>query len=137
MAKKHELTDIQKGEILGLIPHFSEREIGRQLGIPHETVNDFIHRYQTRQSMENLPRPGKPSKLSKRSDRLLVRLMESKTRIPFRELKNELNQDVSKRTIQRHLQKVADIRKWRAVKWSLLTKEHAKARRKWAQAHLH
>ena len=100
MAKEHELTDIQNGEILRLIPHFSEREIGRQLGIPHETVNDFIHRYQIRQSTENLPRPGKPSKLSKRSDRLLVRLAESKTRIPFYELKNELNQDVSKRTIQ-------------------------------------
>ena len=112
MAKEHELTDIQKGEILGLIPHFLERKIGRQLGIPHETVNDFIHRYQTHQSTENLLRPGRLSKLSKRTDRLLVRLVESKTRIPFQELKNELNQDVSKRTIQRHLQKVAGIRKW-------------------------
>ena len=96
MAKEHELTDIQKGEILGLIPHFSEREIGRQLGIPHETVNDFIHRYQIRPFMKNLLRFSKPSKLSKRSDRLLVRLAESKTRIPFHELKNELNQNVSK-----------------------------------------
>ena len=42
MAKEYELIDIQNSEILGLISHFSEHEIGRQLGISHETVDDFI-----------------------------------------------------------------------------------------------
>jgi len=137
MPKKHELTAVQKGSILALAAHFSHREIGNQLSIPHETVTDFIDRYRKRQSTENLPRLGRPKKTSDAADRLLVRVAEANTRIPFRELKNEVNLDVSERTLQRRLQKVAGIRKWRAVSRALLTKRHAKLRQKWAQAHLH
>jgi len=136
MPKGHELTMFQKGEIIALEPHFSHADIGDQLGIPRETITDFLERSQTRQSIENLPRPGRPRKTSDTADRWLVRNAESETRVPFRQLQSELNIDISKRTIQRRLRE-AGIRKWRAVQRALLTKSDAKKRREWAKKYQH
>ena len=136
MPKGKELTDIQKGEILVLEHHFSHAKIGVELGIPQQTVTDFIDRSQTRESIENLPRSGRPRKTSKTADRWLVRNAESETRVPFKELKSNLNIDISKRTIQRRLRE-AGIWKWRAVKRPQLNKKRAKMRLDWAKAHEH
>ena len=136
MPKEHELTDVQKAEIVALEPHFSHAEIGMQLNIQRPTVTKFLQRFKTRKSIQNLPRPGRPRKTSKTGDRWLVRNAESQTRIPFKRLKNILNMDISQRTIRRRLRE-AGIRKWRAVKRPLLTKAHAYQRRKWARAHRH
>ena len=136
MPKEHELTDFQKGEILALEPHFSHEDIGTQLRIPRQTITDFLTRYRKRQSIENLPRPGRPRKTSNITNRWLVRNAESDTRVPFQELRNILNINISKRTLQRRLHE-AGIRKWRAVKRALLTQNDAKKRRKWAREHRH
>ena len=64
MTKRSELTDIQKGTILALIPYYSYTEIEVQLGIPHSTISSFISSTQKCKSIENLPRPGRPQKLS-------------------------------------------------------------------------
>jgi len=136
MPKEHELTDFQKGEILALKPHFSHAEIGLQLHIPRQTITDFIERSKERQSIENIPRPGRPRKTSTMTDRWLVHNAESDTHVPFQELKNILNIDIGVRTLRRRLRE-AGIRKWRAVKRPLLTPEHAKKRRNWAKIHLH
>ena len=136
MSERHELTTFQKGEILALAPHFSHAEIGSQLSIPRRTISDFIDRFETRQSIENLPRPGRPRKTSNTTDNWLVRNAESESHIPFKELTNTLNIDISTRILRRRLQE-AGIRKWRAVKRPLLTEEHAKQRRLWAKLHRH
>jgi len=66
--------------------------------------------------------------------RYLVRNAESNSRVPFKELKNLTNIDMSIRTIQRQLWEEG-IHKWRAVKRPLLTQKHAKEHLKWAKAH--
>src|SRR5579859_3271299 len=136
MTKGKELTDVQKGAILALIPLHSHAEIGAQLGIPRGTITRFVERARERDSIENLPRPGRPRKLSDSSIRYLVRNAESTTRVPFKELRNLSNIDASIQTM-RHQLREEGIHKWRAVKCPLLTEEHAKKHLVWARAHQH
>ena len=103
MPKEHELTDFQKGKILALEPHFSHAKIGIQLHIPRQTITDFIERSKERQSIENIPRPGRPRKTSTMTDRWLVCNAESDTHIPFQELKNTLKIDIDIRTLRTRL----------------------------------
>ena len=128
--------DFQKGEIVALEPQFSHTKISTQLNIQRPTVTKFLQRFKNRKSIENLPRSGRPRKTSKTRDRWIVRNAESQTRVPLKVLKDILNIDISKRTIQRRLREVG-IRKWRAVNRPLLTKIHVYVRWKWAKAHLH
>ena len=136
MMKEHELTDIQKGAILALVPFYSHAEIGTQLNIPRTTITSFISRTRDRNSITNLPRPGRPRKLSDSAIRYLVRNAESETHVPMKELKNLSNIDVSLQTMRRRLQEEG-IRKWKAMKRPLLTLKHAKERLAWAKAHQH
>jgi transposase len=131
---RKELTDFQKGEIVGLRENYTHREIGRRLSIPHSTVSAFLNRLAKRNTHENLPRPGAPRKTSLSDDRYLVRSAQSNTRQPLAQLRVETNIDISEQTIRRRL-KEAGIRKWRAVNRPLLSQKHAKQRLKWTQEH--
>ena len=133
MSHRHELNDFQKGQIIALEPYLSHAEISRELAIPRQTIVDFIGRSKSRESIDNLPRSGRPRKTSEATDRWLIREAESESHLPFKELKNITNIDV---TTHRRLQE-AGIRKWRAVKRALLTQKHADKRLKWAKAHHH
>ena len=136
MTQRSELTDVQKGAILALRPLYSYAEIETQLGIPHSTIFSFVNCAQKRESIENLPRPGRPRKLSNTTIRYLVHNAKSETRVPFKELRNLSNIDASIQTMRRRL-RGEGIRKWRAVNCPLLTSEHAKKRLDWAKAHQH
>jgi transposase len=136
MAHRCELTDAQKGAILALRPLHSYAEIEAQLGIPHSTSFSFVTRAQERESIENLPRPGRPRKLSNTTIRYLARNAEANSHVPFKELRNLTNIDASIRTIRSRLRENG-IRKWRAVKCPFLTAKHAKQRLAWAKAHQH
>src|SRR5439155_11581079 len=120
MTKGSEVTDVQKGEILALDPLYSHARIEAQLNIPRTTITSFINRARGRESIENLPRPGRPRKLSDADVRYLVRNAESETRVPFKELQNLANIDASVQTMRRRLREEG-IRKWRAVKRPFLT----------------
>ena len=134
MTKGKELTDAQKGAILALLPLYSHAEIGARLGIYPDTITKFVKHAQECDSIKNLPRPGRPRKLSNAAVRYLVRNAESESRVPFKELRNSCNIDVSIQTMRRRLQEEG-IRKWRAVKRPLLTQKHANERLAWARAH--
>lgn len=69
MTTKHELTDIQKDEIIALASHFLHTDIGTQLTISRQTVTDFLYRVKARQSTENISRPGRPRKTSETTNR--------------------------------------------------------------------
>src|SRR5579859_996251 len=130
-----ELTSFQKGRIIearGV--GNSPTEIGEELNIPRTTVVSFLQRFQQRGSEENLPRTGRARKTSARFDHYVTRTAESSMCIPFAELHDITNSEVSVRTLHRWLQE-EHIRKWRAVKRALLTDKHAKTRLKWAMEH--
>ena len=100
MTKESELTDVQKGVILALEPLYSHAKIGAELNIPRTTITSFIDRTRKRESIENLPRLRRLQKLSNADVRYLVHNAESETRLPFKELQNLTNLDVSVQTIK-------------------------------------
>jgi len=112
----------------------SATEIGEQLSIARTTVVSFLQRFDKRGSEENLRRPGRPRKTSARFDRHLIHAALANSRIPFADLRNIINSDVSVSTIHRRLHE-DHIHKWRATERALLTEEHAKKRLKWAREH--
>lgn len=136
MPERHELTDFQKGEIVGLRGLLSETKIGHQLGIPQQTICSFLHRLDERDSISNLSRSGRPRKTSAADDRYIVRTAESKTRVPLAELRIDTCINVCEQTFRRRLRE-AGIRKWRALNRPLLMKEHAAKHHKWVKAHQH
>src|SRR5579859_1508711 len=127
MASKprKELSEWDKGRIEGRSEYMTDIEIGRELHIPCQTVSSFLTRLETRQSSENLPRPGRPRITTKAQDKRIITAAETNTRVPFASLQNIINIPASTSTIRRRLH--ADlIRKWHAVKRTLLRNEHAK-----------
>ena len=134
MTQRCELTDAQKGAILALRPNNSYAKIEAQLGIPHSTSFSFVTRAQECESIENLPWPGRPRKLSNTTVRYLARNAEVNSRVPLEELRNLTNIDASIQTIRCQLCKKG-IRKWRAVKRPFFTPKHAKQHLAWARAH--
>ena len=136
MPERHELTDFQKGEIVGLRGLLPQTKIGCKLGIPQQTISSFLHRVDECDSIDNLQRAGRPRKTSALDDCYLVHTAESETHVPLKELCDQTNLDISEQTIRRRLRE-AGIRKWKAVKRALLTKKHAALHLEWAKAHHH
>jgi Transposase/DDE superfamily endonuclease len=133
----HFLTDIEKGRIIQAnYDCISHNEIGKELNIPARTVSAFLKRVEQRRSVENLPRPGRPRKTSAREDRYIIRTALDNTKVTNSFLRDITNQELSVPTIRRRLRE-DKIRKWRAVKRPLLTKEHARQRLEWARRWQH
>src|SRR5579859_6246252 len=97
---RHELTDFQKGRIIearDLKKSYSE--ICEELHIPRSTIVNFLHRFETRNSEQNLAHTGRPRKTSTRFDHYIIRTAEANTRIPFTELRDITNSEVSVSTL--------------------------------------
>jgi len=130
-----ELTAFQKGQIMetrgvGKSP----TEIGEELNIPQTKVLGFLQWFQQYGSEENLSHTGRPWKTSAWFDCYVTRTAESSMHIPFAELHDITNSEVSVWTLHRRLGQ-EHIWKWRAVKQALLTDKHAKMHLKWAMEH--
>jgi len=138
MASKarKELNELEKGRIEGRTEYMTDREIGRELRIPRQTISSFLTRLKSRHSSKNLPRPGRPRITTEAQNKRIIAAAETNTHVPFASLQNIVNVPVSTSTIQRWLQEDL-IRKWCAVKRPLLRKEHAKKRLEWALKHQH
>src|SRR5579859_6058452 len=91
-----ELTEFQKGQIMearGV--RKSPTEIGEELNIPQTMVVSFLQWFQQHGSKENLPHSGWPQKTSAWFDCYVTRTAESSICIPFAELHNITNSEVS------------------------------------------
>ncbi len=66
MTKNRELTDFERGLIVGLSKgNFSYRNIAAQLGIPKSTVGDVVKKYNEQGLTTTALRSGRPETLSK------------------------------------------------------------------------
>jgi len=119
---RKELSEWDKGSIEGRSVSMTDREIGRELHIPHQTVSSFLTRLETRHSSENLPRSGRPRITTKAQDRRIIAAFQANTHVPFAALQNIVNIPASTTTIRRRLHEDL-IRKWRAVKRALITEK--------------
>jgi transposase len=94
--QQRELREFQKGRIVearGLRMSYSE--IGEELCIPRSTVSSFLTRSKQRDSVTNLPRPGRPPAISESQERYIIQTVNTNTRIPFTELRDITNTNVS------------------------------------------
>jgi len=132
--RRRELTDFQKGQIEGRRQYISHANIGHELGIPRTTVTSFLERLDKLDSDENLPHPGRPRKTSHTTDRHIVHMAESETRVPLAEILAKTDCNVSEQTIRRRLRE-AGIRKGKTMSRPRLTKKHAAKQLKWAKEH--
>ena len=89
------MIDAQKGAILVLILVHIYAEIEVQLDILHSTITNFVLHTEKHNSIENLSQSGRPQNLSNTSIRYFVCTAEANSHIPFKELKNLADIDVS------------------------------------------
>lgn len=110
MPKGKELTDFERGEIVGLFKGgFSHRKIAEILGIPKSTVGEVIKKYNEQGLTTTALRSGRPKILSERDNRHLVKIAKENRSNTLEELTDNFNTSmaisVSKRTVQRTLHK--------------------------------
>jgi len=96
----------------------------------------FLMRFKSRQTPNNLSRHGRLRITTKAQDKWIINAAETNTSVPFASLQDIINVPASTSTIQRRLHEDL-IRKWRAVKRTLLTKECAKKRLEWGLKYQH
>ena len=108
MPKTRELTDFERGEIVGLNKGgFSQRDIAKILDHPKSTVGDIIKKYNELGLTTAAPRSGRPKALDKRDNRHLVKIAKNNRNLTLEEITEKFNTEMSislsSRTIQRAL----------------------------------
>jgi transposase len=109
MPKGKELTDFERGEIIGLYKgkKYTQTEIIKILKHPKSTVGDVIKKYNEQGLTSTLPRPGRPKILSERDNRQLIKITKNNRNKTLEEITEDfneiINKPVSSRTIQRTL----------------------------------
>ena len=112
----------------------NEGEIGRSLNLSRTTVQYTIKKHSHRHQDESNPRSGRPSKLSDRDRRYIIRLARVNPRITYEHLRSEAEVQCSRSTLYRVL-KVYGLTNWLAKKRPLLSEEVAKKRLDWCLTH--
>jgi transposase len=96
MPKGCELTEFERGEIIGLWKGgHSERNIGEILDRPKTTIHDIITNYKNSQQITAAPRPGRPPKLTERNIRQLVRIVKEDRQQSLDEITKKFNESLS------------------------------------------
>jgi transposase len=134
MAKteRREMSLVEKGMIIAFFWVFRNISIVSSLmGRPWSTVKSFLMRATERMHVYNLPRPGRPEKLTKRERRAIWRTIKRDRKLTRQELRDHCAPDVSLRTIDRYLRKNG-MMKWLAKRRPKLTAERAAKRLQWA-----
>ena len=110
MPKQRELTDFERGEIVGLSKGgFSQRKIAELLDIPKSTVGDVVKKYNEHSLTTTASRSGRPKILSEHDKRHLIKITKENRFDTLEEITENFNTvmniSVSSRTIQRTLHK--------------------------------
>lgn len=89
---------------------YTHQSIADAVGKSRSTITKFIKRNFERGNLENLPRTGRPRKLTFRTAQTLNIMVKQNRRLSLSDITSSLNERVpvalSKRTIQRHLHKM-------------------------------
>ena len=110
-----------------------QKDVAKKTGMSKSTLSRIYKRYREGKGFTSAPRGG-PRKTSKRTDWKLLIQVKRSSKMPLRELQQNVVPEISKRTINRRLAE-SDIKKWLAAERPLLEKEHAAQRLEWALKH--
>lgn len=110
MASRKETTcEVRKLVIKLHNETHSLRSISRTIGRPVSTVQGIVDRYGINRNVENKKRSGRPSVLSERNERQILREVKTNPKISASKIATKLidttNTLVSKETVRRHLNK--------------------------------
>jgi transposase len=106
----------------------SKPEIAAEYRVNRSTVYDTINQWKNHHTLESLPRPGQPKKLTRHQKRLLIRIVRRNPRIDYTALKCQVaGVTVTHKTLYRLLKKYY-ITNWRAKKRPKLTPAAAQLR---------
>lgn len=142
MGKKS-VSQKTKWQIAGLLKDKSKTnvDIANLCGVSEYCVRQTKKKLERTGDVKDLPRPGRPSKLSYRDVNYLFRLTRQDPKISYQELADNLNSKlknicVSRHTVRRELIK-RDIDCYVSIRKPLLTVMDRVKRRKWCRERLH
>jgi len=112
MGKIKSLSPTKRAMIVSLftIGKLGKKEIARRLSVSAQSVRYALDKYNSTGTFQDCKRSGRPSKLSSRDNRRLVRLVEQKRRKSLPNLRDELSFGgrtlVHRSTISRRLKRL-------------------------------
>ena len=139
MVKSKELCSGIKSRIVA--KHEAGNSYGRissELNVPKSTVQSIIKKYKDSNSTANLPRSGRPRKITTRMARKIVRKVQNDPKITRKKIQDQLANEgdsVSLSTVSNTLHN-ASLFGRRPRRTPLLKKNHREARLKYAKEHV-
>ena len=126
--------EIRKTAIQMLTDGFSQRKVALSLNCTHSTIQKLWRKFINTNSIENLPKSGRPVKTTIREQRLLTSMCKKDPHKTTRELQSEWNteNEVSISTTKRILRKY-NLFGRRSARKPFLTNVHRKNRRLWCR----
>lgn len=106
-------------------------QIHAETGVPISTIKSTVKMASKRDNGKSLTRSGRPTKVSLRLERHIVRIINDTLKIPYRTLLRQNRLSISRTTIYRILKK-HNVIKWRCKKRPFLTRKTAAIRFKYA-----
>ena len=136
MAKRKELSSDIKTRIIDKHKAGnSYNKISEQLHVPKSTIQSVIKKYKEFGSPANMPRAGRPRKISHRMPRKIVRMATINPQVTRRSMQKQLS-DVCLNTVSNTLHE-AKLHGQRPRKTPLLNKNHLRERLKYANDHVY
>jgi transposase len=134
---RQQLSQFEKGQIIALWDQkLSKKEIAKKLKRARSTIRSVIERFDTSNSTERKKGSGRPRKTTKAQDRIIKRIALKKRFLPAIKIGNELNLDVTPRTIRNRL-KDAKIMSRVAAKKPFISKANLNKRIAFAKKYKH
>ncbi|GBB85332.1 hypothetical protein RclHR1_01190008 [Rhizophagus clarus] len=93
MPKKRELTEFERGEVIGLWKGgHTERNINEILDIPKTTIHNTIMDYKNSEKISAAPRSGRPPKLTERDLRHLSKIIKEDRQQSLEEITKKISE---------------------------------------------
>jgi len=95
MPKSTELTDFERGQIVGLsMAGWGDTAIHKRLGHPRTTIQSIVKRYNEDGATTTATRSGRPPKLTERDERTLIREVKKNRNATVKEITEQINKSL-------------------------------------------
>ncbi|KAL7630239.1 UNVERIFIED_CONTAM: hypothetical protein RMT77_019618 [Armadillidium vulgare] len=133
---KRESNLVLRGKIIGLYEsNIAKLQIARQLGTSVQTVRKWVKRHEEDGNLCDRPSPAKPRKTTQQQDREIVTCVQTNPFTNAKQIKRELQLEVTTTTIRRRLREAGYHHRKPALK-EKLREQHRTARLSFANEHI-
>lgn len=121
------INDYMRGE--------SVTSIAKKFGINHSVISRIISRFRASGTLKPIHKGGRPRKTSKRDDQAILRLIKKDPFISARSIANQLQVNISIRSIQRRAVE-GGLKAYRSAKKPFISHKNRLARIEFAKEHV-